>query len=67
MYSIRTDDSALSKLMSDFYCTKADNIFYKELSDKVSVTIKSRAYNKHQIKAVLHVEGPLIAESLNSS
>ena len=33
--SIRTDDSALGKLMSDFYCTKADGMYYKELSDKV--------------------------------
>ena len=33
--SIRTDDSALGKLMSDFYCTKADSMYYKELSDKV--------------------------------
>ena len=33
--SIRTDDSALGKLMSDFYCTKADGMYYKELSDKI--------------------------------
>ena len=33
--SIRTDDSALGKLMSNFYCTKADGMYYKELSDKV--------------------------------
>ena len=33
--SIRTDDSALGKLMSDFCCTKADGMYYKELSDKV--------------------------------
>ncbi len=33
--SIRTNDSALGKLMSDFYCTKADGMYYKELSDKV--------------------------------
>ena len=33
--SIRTGDSALGKLMSDFYCTTADGMYYKELSDKV--------------------------------
>ena len=33
--SIRTDDSALGKLMNDFYSTDADKMNYKELSEKV--------------------------------
>lgn len=33
--SIRTKDTALGKLMSDFYCTEAKDMCYKELSAKV--------------------------------
>ena len=32
---MRTNDSALGRLMSDFYSQEADNMYYKELSDKV--------------------------------
>lgn len=32
---IRTDNSALGRLMKDFYCSRADDMYYKELSDKV--------------------------------
>ena len=33
--SMRTGDSALGRLMSDFYSQEADSMYYKELSDKV--------------------------------
>ena len=33
--SMRTNDSALGRLMSDFYSQEADSMYYKELSDKV--------------------------------
>ena len=33
--SIRNKDTALGKLMHDFYCTEANDMCYKELSDKV--------------------------------
>ena len=33
--SIRTKDTALGKLMNDFYCTDAKDMYYQELSDKV--------------------------------
>ena len=33
--SIKTTDTALGRLMSDFYCTEADKMYYKELSDKI--------------------------------
>lgn len=33
--NIRTDSSALGRLMKDFYCSRADDMYYKELSDKV--------------------------------
>ena len=33
--SIRTNDTALGKLMKDLYCTDPDEINYKELSDRV--------------------------------
>lgn len=33
--SMRTNDSALGKLMSDFFCTESKNMCYKELSDRV--------------------------------
>ena len=33
--SMRPSDTALGKLMRDFYCTEAKDIHYKELSDKV--------------------------------
>ena len=33
--SIRTNDTALGKLMKDLYCTDADEINYKELSERV--------------------------------
>ena len=32
---MRTSDSALGRLMNDFYSTDADKMNYKELSDKV--------------------------------
>ncbi|SCW59443.1 conserved hypothetical protein (putative transposase or invertase) [Ruminococcaceae bacterium YRB3002] len=33
--SMGVSDTALGKLMSDFYCTDAKNMFYKELSERV--------------------------------
>ena len=33
--SMKTNDTALGKLMKDLYCTDADEINYKELSDRV--------------------------------
>lgn len=33
--SARVPDTALGKLMSDFFCTEADEMNYKELSDRV--------------------------------
>ncbi len=33
--SIRVKNTALGKLMSDFYCTEAKDMYYKELSDRV--------------------------------
>ena len=33
--SMRTKDTALGKLMSDFYCTESSDMSYKELSDRV--------------------------------
>ena len=33
--SMKTEDTALGKLMKDLYCTDADKINYKELSDRV--------------------------------
>ena len=32
---MRTKETALGKLMSDFYCTKSSDICYKELADRV--------------------------------
>lgn len=32
---MKTEDTALGKLMKDLYCTDADKINYKELSDRV--------------------------------
>ena len=31
----KTEDTALGRLMSDFFCTNANDMHYKELSDKV--------------------------------
>ena len=33
--SLRAKNTALGKLMSDFFCTKAEDMCYKELSDRV--------------------------------
>ena len=33
--SMKTNDTALGRLMKDLYCTDADEINYKELSDRV--------------------------------
>ena len=33
--SNKADDTALGRLMSDFFCTEAKDMYYKELSDKV--------------------------------
>lgn len=33
--SIKTDETSLGRLMSDFYCTDAKDMNYKELADKV--------------------------------
>lgn len=33
--SIKTKDTALGRLMNDFYCTEADDMCYKELSSRV--------------------------------
>ena len=35
--SIKSKDTALGRLMSDFYCTNADDMCYKELSDRVKL------------------------------
>lgn len=33
--SIKTKDTALGRLMNDFYCTEADDMCYEELSSRV--------------------------------
>ena len=33
--AMRSKDTALSRLMNDFFCTDADDMFYKELADRV--------------------------------
>ena len=33
--SMRTNDTALGRLVNDFYCTDAKDMHYKELSDRV--------------------------------
>ena len=33
--AMRSNDTALGRLMNDFYCTNADDMCYKELSDRV--------------------------------
>ena len=33
--SMRTNDTALGKLINDFYCTEAKDMHYKELADRV--------------------------------
>ena len=35
--SMKSKDTALGRLMSDFYCTNADDMCYKELSDRVKL------------------------------
>lgn len=35
--SIKTKDTALGRLMSDFYCTDADDMCYEELSSRVKL------------------------------
>ena len=34
---MKNKDTALGRLMSDFYCTNADDMCYKELSDRVKL------------------------------
>lgn len=34
---MKSKDTALGRLMSDFYCTNADDMCYKELSDRVKL------------------------------
>ena len=40
--AIRSRDTALGRLMSDFYCTDANDMCYKELSDRVRYYKESR-------------------------
>lgn len=35
--SMKSNDSALGKLMSDFFCTEAKDMYYKELADRVKL------------------------------
>ena len=34
---MKSNDSALGKLMSDFFCTEAKDMYYKELADRVKL------------------------------
>ena len=43
--SIRTKDTDLGKLMSDFFCTDTKDMCYKELSDRVRLYKETDEYS----------------------